>query len=234
MPDDSPPWVPLMFQSFDKITTRMVELWSKVDEIGSKFDNFKIDVHKEIDEFKSEVNSKVDGIEESVTFLNTKFDDQEKEINSLKEELKAAIEAQRDATDALEQYSRRNCTLLHGVPETEKEDTDALFRKTISDHLGVEVKGHDLDRTHRIGAKREDGSARPIIAKFTRYNKRAAVFREKRKFKRSGFVLTESLTKRRVAVLNAARDKYGKDNVWSSDGEILVSKDKKTVNVRNL
>ena len=133
-----------------------------------------------------------------------------------------------------QKYSRRNCLLLHGVPESEKEDTDALLRTTVSEHLGVEIKGHDLDRTHRIGAKRGDGSARPIIAKFTRYNKRAAVFREKRKFKGSGFVLTESLTKRRVAVLNSARDKYGKNNVWTSDGEILVSKDKKTVNVRNI
>ena len=234
MPDDAPVWVPLLFQSFDKMTQRMVEMTCKVDEIGSKFDDFRKDVNTQITEFKSEIDKKVDDLDESVKFIDGKFDDQQKEIDNLKKELKNAIEAQRDATDALEQYSRRNCALLHGVPEADKEDTDALFRTTVAEHLGVAVKDRDLDRTHRIGPKRSDGSARPIIAKFARYNVRAAVFRQKKKFKGTGFVITESLTKRRVAALNEARDKYGKTNVWTSDGEILVSKDKKTVNVRNL
>ena len=47
-------------------------------------------------------------------------------------------------------------------------------------------------------------------------------------------MLTESLTKRRVSLLNEARDRFGKQNVWSSDGEILTSKDGKTYNVRDL
>ena len=121
------------------------------------------------------------------------------------------------------------------MPESANEDTDTVFRNTITEHLGIEVKGRDLDRSHRIGAKRSDGTGRPIIAKFARYNVRASVYREKRKFKGTRIVLTESLTKKRVGQLNAARDKFGKNNVWTSDGEILtLTKDKKTVNVRNI
>ena len=93
MPDDAPPWVPLMFQSLDKMTSHMVELWGKVEEIGSKFDNFKTDVNNQINEFKSEVNAQVEELDKSVKFVSKNFDDQQKEINGLKEELKAAIDA---------------------------------------------------------------------------------------------------------------------------------------------
>lgn len=158
----------------------------------------------------------------------------ETQIENLKGQLKSAIGAHTDAIDALEQYSRRNCALLHGVPETDGENTDTLFIATIAQHLGVEVKPRDLDRSHRIGARRADGAGRPIIAKFARYNARARVFREKRKFKGTNLMLTESLTKRRVGILNAARDHYGKTNVWTSDGEILTVRNKKTVNVRDI
>lgn len=234
VPDDAPVWVPLMFKSFDKLTQRMVDLYSKVDEVGAKFDTFKSDVNTQIADFKSEVNKKVEDLELAVDFIENDFESQKEEIAKLKTELQNAIKAQGESIDELEQYSRRNCLLLHGVPESDKEDTDALFRSTVAEHLGTDVKVRDIDRTHRLGPKRADGSSRPIIAKFARYNVRASVFREKRKFKGTKFLLTESLTKTRVAILNAARDKHGKTNVWTSDGEILVSKDKKTVNVRNL
>ena len=234
MPDDAPVWVPLMFKSFDKLTQRMVDLYSKVCEVRTKFDTFKSDVNTQIADFKSEVNKKVEDLELAVDFIENDFESQKEEIAKLKTELQNAIKAQGESINELEQYSRRNCLLLHGVPESDKEDTDALFRSTVAEHLGTDVKVRDINRTHRLGPKRADGSSRPIIAKFARYNVRASVFREKRKFKGTKFLLTESLTKTRVAILNAARDKHGKTNVWTSDGEILVSKDKKTVNVRNL
>ena len=235
VPDDSPAWVPLMFKAFDKMTQRMVDLFCKVDDFSNNFVSFKAEVKQEIAELKSDVNTKVGDLEKTVEFVSTTFDDQEERITNLEKQLKAAVNAQEEATDALEQYSRRNCLLLHGVPETAKEDTDTIFRDAIKEHLGKDLKLRDLDRTHRIGAKREDGRGRPIIAKFTRYITRASVFREKKKLKGTKFVITESLTKRRVTQLNAARDKYGKDNVWTSDGEILVqTEDKKIKNVRNI
>lgn len=241
MPEEAPSWTCRLFKAIDSMTQKMNDLSCKFDDITTKFDNYKIDIDAQITAFKSEVTAKVVDLEKSVKFVSDSFDSQkqtnehvEKQIQDLKGELRRAIDAQVDATDSLEQYSRRNCALLHGVPENDGEDTDAIFRNTISQHLGVVVKPRDLDRSHRIGAKRSDGSGRPIIAKFARYNTRAVVFREKRKFKDTGMMLTESLTKRRVAILNAARDKHGKTNVWTSDGEILTSKDKKIVNVRDL
>ena len=47
------------------------------------------------------------------------------------------------------------------------------------------------------------------------------MFREKRKLKGTGKTLTKSLTTKRIAQLNDAREKYGLNNFWSYDGKIL-------------
>ena len=57
--------------------------------------------------------------------------------------------------------------------------------------------------------------------KFPKYNVRGRVFREKRKLKGTGKSITESLTTKRIGQLNDAREKYGFNNVWSYDGNIL-------------
>ena len=109
--------------------------------------------------------------------------------------------------------------------------TDEVFINTISKHLGVKIDISDIDRSHRIGAPRTNGEARPIIVKFARYNVRSSVFRAKRKFKNSGMLLTDSLTRRRIGILNEARDRYGKTNVWTMDGEIFTKINNKNVNI---
>ena len=49
--------------------------------------------------------------------------------------------------DDLEQYSRRNCLVLHGVNENNDENTNEIIVKTFSEKLGVEIKEDD----HRLG-----------------------------------------------------------------------------------
>ena len=234
IPDEAPLW-------FTKLTAAMEKISEKCDSFTSKFDNFTRVIESRVSDFTSEINSKIQTMEKSIDFVTKEFDHQKKtnailesKIAKLNDELKASKAASIDAADALEQYSRRNCVLLHGIPEQKNEDTDDLFIKTVQKHLGVAVKVRDIDRSHRVGAVRASGGGRPIIVKFARYNVRAKVFRVKKKFKNSKFMLTESLTKKRVALLNEARDTYGKHNVWSWDGEILASIDGKISNVRNL
>jgi hypothetical protein len=58
--------------------------------------------------------------------------------------------------DEQEQYSRRNCLLIHGIPETSsKENTDTLVIDTIRERLNIPITEEDLDRTHRLGPKRK-------------------------------------------------------------------------------
>ena len=120
----------------------------------------------------------------------------------------------------MEQYSRRNCLLLHGVRENSNENTNDIAVKTISENLDIDIQKEDLDRTHRVGkGNRADGKARPIIIKFARYNVRRNVYSNKRKLKGKSLLITESLA--RVRLLKQAQTRYGVENVWTSDGRIL-------------
>ena len=123
--------------------------------------------------------------------------------------------------DRQEQYSRRNCILIYGVKEEQNEDTDNVVVKLIKDNLEEDVDLTELDRSHRIGKKKSNGKARPIIVKFARYNVRRKVFYNKKKLKGKNISITESLTKYRMEKLQEARELYDRKNVWTYDGRIM-------------
>ena len=126
------------------------------------------------------------------------------------------IEELENKIDRQEQYSRRNCILIHGIAENKEENTDQQAIDFINENLDIKIDEIDIDRSHRIGRyDKTKKKARPIIVKFTRYNVRSRVFREKQKLKGTG------LTTKRIGQLNDAREKYGFNNVWSYDGKIL-------------
>ena len=100
-------------------------------------------------------------IAESVKFMTSKFDELEKDrkekekiINNLKGEvsyLSEKLGKLEESIDAQQQYSRRNCLLLHGIEETKGEDTDDLVLEVLNDDMGLNISKTALDRSHRIG-----------------------------------------------------------------------------------
>ena len=80
-----------------------------------------------------------------------------------------------------EQYSRRSCILIHGLKEEKNESTDDRVLKLFREELNEDVLLADLDRTNRIGKKRDSSSKpRPVIVKFARYNIREKLFKSKK------------------------------------------------------
>ena len=174
----------------------------------------------ESDDFKAITEASRQEILEGVTFdlnnLHTKYESMEEQNASLK----ATIKQLENGMDSLEQYSRRNCILIHGIKEDAKEGTDELALGVFSSKLHVNVSPEDLDRSHRIG-RRIAGKSRPIIVKFKTYNKRKEVFSSKRVLKGTKVTLTESLTSRRLELLRQAKNKETLQAAWTSDGRII-------------
>ena len=80
-----------------------------------------------------------------------------------------------------EQYSRRNCILIQGLKEEMNEIIDDRALKLFRQELNEDVLLADLDRTHRIGKKRDSScKPHPVIVKFARYNIREKVFKSKK------------------------------------------------------
>ena len=161
----------------------------------------------------------LEDVNESIKFINEKFEEyeadgkkKEKEIVELQEDLTSLKEKffQVDKTlDRQEQYSRRNCLLVHGLEEKNNEDTDQEIINIIKNDLAEEITIHDIDRTHRLGKRKLDNNVpRPIIVKFTRHNVRNRIFKTKKKLKGKTVSITESLTKTKVVELKKAREMY--------------------------
>lgn len=155
------------------------------------------------------------------------------EIESLKEEL-SETKAQ---LNNLEQYSRRLCLDVNGIPETPNEDTDRLIMDTAK-LAGVDIIREDIDRSHRVGAVKP-GKPRTLLVRFVAYAKREAFYsarkllRQPRQFEGSTVsaavaakvFVTDNLTRENQYILYKARQ-YRKEGklfaAWSDVGKLKV------------
>ena len=131
--------------------------------------------------------------------------------------------------EELEQYSRRNCLVIHGIKENPQENTDELVCELAKDHLEVEIQPHDIDRSHRIGEKgrldrKGNALPRPIIAKFATYGPRSRFYAARSKLKSTRIFIHENLTIERQKLLRNVRSKYPPPNnkIWTQDGKIKI------------
>ena len=116
---------------------------------------------------------------ESINFMTKRFDNYEKDwaekeklIKDLREEvpsLKNEHEQLKPDFENQEQYSRRNCLLVHSIPMEQGESTDSIVLNAINEHLEEELTKDDIECTHRVGKpKQNKKTPRPIIIKFVR------------------------------------------------------------------
>ena len=116
--------------------------------------------------------------------------------------------------------------LIHGLTETKTEDTDEMVLDVINNKLNIEMSQINIDRGHRLGKWRGPAQKpRAIIVKFTRYENRHHVFRNKKLLKGNGISVTESLTLKRIEYFKKAREQPGFANVWTLDGKMFKGND---------
>ena len=155
------------------------------------------------------------------------------EISSLKTELTEKnnyIANLESRVDDLKQYSRRNCLVITGIPESENEKTDEVVLDMARNQLKAAIDASDIDRSHRIPGgpvRRNTDRPRNIIVKFTTYNARRRVLEKKSSLKggNNRIYINEHLTKARSELYYEARKlvKTGKvKQTWTYDGRILV------------
>lgn len=172
-----------------------------------------------IEEITTVITQKVtDNIKERMEFDLAERDDRieklEKEIDRMKEK-----------QDEAEQYSRRNCLIIHGIAEKDEERTDTLVRKLCSEKLDVKLEENDIDRSHRLGAKK--GKVRGIIVKFTNYAVRDRIYQSRKKLRNldgTPIFIQESLTKMRGDLFWEIKSKHKHivKHIWTQDGRIHV------------
>ena len=135
--------------------------------------------------------------------------------------------------DDIEQYSRRTSVRITGIREQSHDNPNEEVKKLFQ-HLGVSPH---VNRVHRVGPIRNDGTSRPILCQFTNYPDRALIL-SKRSILKNDFpnvYVNEDLTRARSKILYQARCKKRANKIkdcWSADGRICIKdKDNKIHNV---
>ena len=198
-------------------------------------------------------------LEEKVTTkvydaINMDLEKKCSEIKKLENEmksLKVSINAMENAKDDAEQYSRRNCLIMHGVSESPSENTDQKVIDIINQNLGIRIAPEAIDRSHRIYRRPSNhgnptpldsnavqrSNPRAIVVKFTRYNDRQAVYKARTKLRYAQGMkvfIHESLTSKRIQLYRETLQNNNVNSIWSQDGKIFAfTKENKRVHINS-
>lgn len=172
-------------------------------------------------------------VSEAVDSQLKEVKEENKRLSSENEILKARVSELEVTAEQSEQYSRRNSLRISNIPETEEEETD-LIVLDIAETLNLDIRGYDIDRSHRVG---KPGPKRPrdILVKFATYRARQRLYGARSNLKNTkynGVFLNEDLIKSRSKLLWEARQKV-KGNLlwgaWSADGRLFLKEVKDKV-----
>ena len=159
----------------------------------------------------------------------------QKTLNKLDISLKSVTKANND----LEQYTRRECVEIRGVPQKPDESTNTIV-KEVGKAVGVEITDIDISVSHRLPPsklyKNRKPGPPPIIVKFVRRDTKDAFYEARMKLKDMtskalGFPdenrmnISESLSPANRVLFNEAY-KLKKDLdykfLWTSNGRVFL------------
>ena len=153
--------------SLVKLEERTTKLEALEKTAREDIDNLKANhaiIEKEQDDTKDALDKKIKGLDGKIAELA----DKERKISQTLDDLNT-----KDLY--LEAYSRRANIKFNKIKESpmlpnESENTEEVLRFFLEKQLGYQnARSVEIQRVHRLGKKREDGGARPILARFLRF-----------------------------------------------------------------
>ena len=127
-----------------------------------------VSLKKEQDDLKQAVEFQSKTIEDVIK-EHSKFKSIVKEQESIIQQVRgkvleftSSVNQLEEARDDLNQYQRKHNLEIHGIPEKEEEDLEAIVEE-LGKVLDVEIEYSDIDIVHRLPSKLVP---RPIIVKF--------------------------------------------------------------------
>lgn len=160
----------------------------------------------------------------------------------LEEKLKFAKEAVQDTkvlkkqiakleskVKSLENYSRRNNIVIHGIPYSNEENVMEVAQKA-GKLVGVSLEPRDIDIAHRLRSKNEKLPP-PFIIKLVNRYKKFEIMAQARKLKptaekiggekKTKVFFNDHLTPEAQHILTAAKEISNQVKVWSRNGEVF-------------
>ena len=151
---------------------------------------------------EAKLDKKLNPIIESIEFISKEYDEFKRKIQLLEETNKTVvkenehlkqqvaglhneIDQMKNNADDQEQYFRRECLEIRGVPVTEQEDTNNIT-KQIGSLMGLTLEESEISVSHRLPSRSSSSGGTPsppIIVKFTQRDTRDRFYRLRSKLK---------------------------------------------------
>ena len=160
--------------------------------------------------------------------LNNKDETITKLLNHINS-LESKVMQLQDKIDDIEQYERRDTLIVSGpaLPsETPNENSTDVVVRSIKENLHVNINPSDVNVAHRLGTKRNQNIARPIIVKLHSRQKKSEIIQACITVKPNLYV-NESLTPKRRALFKTVWDIRKKhrelfQQCYTQEGKIIV------------
>lgn len=243
-----------------KLEKNEENLNKRLDSLTLQITNAK----RENNEHFASLEKKFIEYEKLMSFLNSQYEGQKKTIDSLTKEntlmksemaemragmkdLAKSINTLERENNDLEQYGRRECIEVNGLPEQQNEKPEEIIIK-IASEIGVHIKNDDMVACHRIQRRNGDTG---LICKFLNRKKSDEMLGNRKKMKgktvgslgfhatpaqRNGKIfINESLTTRNKELFRQARVKTNAIKwkyCWTKNGDVFARKDENTLRVK--
>lgn len=210
------------------------------------------------------LSKSLEEVKESMSFINDKYDElflkmteyeEERkaiiiENKSLKAELLDSVKQLKSLTNSLnnlEQYTRRDCVEIKGIPVSEHEQTNDIVMK-LGKMIKVNLSRDDISTSHRLPVKRfkaggdtdtvKSQNTPAIIVKFVKRDVRESFYRARKYLKdlstrdlgysrENRIFINESFTQKNKVLFNECL-KVKKDKefrfLWTNAGKIFMRK----------
>ena len=232
----------------DALDEKLAPLRSEISELREKF----VEAVQFLDltnEKYEEVLKKLETHEAEHKEIITK----NKILKSTVQSLGNKVEQLKETLNEMEQYSRRECLEIQGIPASSKVEMSS--NKTvvkIGELMGIDIDEDDISVSHRlpVGSKYKGKTQDPkIIVKFIRRDVKEQFYRSRKKLKNvttqhlgysvaNHIYINESLTEMNKELfrdcLKAKKD-LNFTYIWTSNGKIYMRKDQlsQVIHIRN-
>ncbi|XP_077485309.1 uncharacterized protein LOC144095446 [Amblyomma americanum] len=142
----------------------------------------------DIKRFQQRVNSRFEALESRVSALESSSPTSNGDASD------GVVSKLASRNDELENRSRRNNLIFHGLAEEDEETNKALFiavTMVFIDNLQLDCP--KIERYHRLGRKQE-GRPRPVIVKLLDFREKTQALKNAHRLKNSGISLSEDFS----------------------------------------
>ena len=161
---------------YTSIMNKLEEIIGSVSQVNKKVAILESEmraVHV-LNDRVTQMDSRLTNIEPAIDQIRIDVSKANEELNITKRQLASQMydinETKKKLVD-IENRSMRDNLIFLGIPESQNENPEAIVQAITTQRMGLEGR-ISFERVHRMGQKRDNGRARPIVAKFSHYKDR--------------------------------------------------------------